>query len=781
MNRKILLPIIFFTSFLLISGIQPYTQAISFNQPATLTEDSTYRTLCRITPPLETSDQPINAEVIGGNPNEYLDVLLDEHSVTVLRQKGYTIQKLNNEESIPASFDGDEYHSYENMKQALFDIAEQHQNITSLSSIGKSYEDRNIWCLEISDNPGLDENEPGVLLLGLHHAREWPTLEITLHIAENLTDQYVKDSTIRNLVNNRRIWIVPCVNPDGYYYCHDQGHDWRKNRHFFDEYNKYGVDLNRNYAGSSNGNPLGMWGSTGMSHDPGSSVYCGETQFSEYETQAIKEFFISHDISSCISWHTYSELVMWPWGYSEDEKTPNNEYMSEVGRTIASKITKQSGSGKYTPIQSSGLYPTTGDTTDWMYGYSHYVLGKTCFAYTIEACASFHPTPNYIDQICKENMDGALYLIEETENISQIPQRVLPPKVNTIAEQNDNYMISWNTSNENSNPLKYEIQELTNSVQYQDNATGSTEAWTFDGFTSVSSRSYSEPKSYYSNTYPQSVSTMKTKYPVFINNSNDTVSFYCWYDIKEEWSANKAMFEVSTNDRDYTVIDTFSGKSNGWIKKEYDLNQYEGKSIYLRFRYTKISKNSGEGFYVDNINPVNYFYSVKTLDDTIESNEFVLPQTNLNDYFVRIRGYNEQFGWGDWSTLYSLHHMNNENNPPQMPRITGPKNPKIGKPATYTVQSIDQDNDDMYYFISWGDNTTEEWAGPYQSEEQVTFNHTWNTKNQYQIKVRAKDEHGLTSEWATLDVALPKTKGFFPLWQNILSLLSSLFENIPLI
>ena len=130
--------------------------------------------------------------------------------------------------------------------------------------------------------------------MGLHHAREWPTVEICLHIANNLTSLYGVNSTITSLVNNRRIWIVPCVNPDGYYYCHDQGHDWRKNRHYFPQYGTYGVDLNRNYNGSSDGNAWGAWGSidsASVTHDPSDEVYCGPGPTSELEIQAISNFF----------------------------------------------------------------------------------------------------------------------------------------------------------------------------------------------------------------------------------------------------------------------------------------------------------------------------------------------------------------------------------------------------------------------------------------------------------------------------------------------------------
>ena len=153
-------------------------------------------------------------------------------------------------------------------------------------------------------------------------------MEICLNIADELTSNYGFDENITNIIDNRRIWIVVCVNPDGYYYDHDlfSGNRlWRKNRFYFPEFGTYGVDLNRNYAGSSNGDDLGIWGSTGMSHNPSNELFCGLKQFSEVETRAIRDLIINNEICAVISWHTYGELVMWPWGYSEDVQAPDRK------------------------------------------------------------------------------------------------------------------------------------------------------------------------------------------------------------------------------------------------------------------------------------------------------------------------------------------------------------------------------------------------------------------------------------------------------------------------
>ena len=341
---------------------------------------------------------PKNSEFISGYPGEFIDVLIHESELYKLSISDLNFSIIEYNYNIEKN--AGTYHTLAEMEQILNDINSNYPEITSLYSIGLSFEGRNIWCLEITDNPGIDEDEPGVLFMGVHHAREWPTMEICLNIAEQLTSNYGVLDNITHLVNNRRIWIVTCVNPDGYYFDYDLNDGaewWRKNRHYFDEFDTYGVDLNRNYAGSCNGDIIGMWGSSGMSHNPGNNLFCGLEIFSEVETQYIRDLIIENNICGVISYHTYGELVMWPWGYSTNVNTPNDEYLSQIGEGIALRILNQDQDSTYYPTQAAGLYPTTGDTCDWVYGYGHYVLGRQIFPFTIEACESFHPDSDVLE------------------------------------------------------------------------------------------------------------------------------------------------------------------------------------------------------------------------------------------------------------------------------------------------------------------------------------------------------------------------------------------------
>jgi len=613
---------------------------------------SLIKTLVRVDMTQGSAELPKGVEIVSENQGQWVDIILPQGRLQELTssQLPYTTLVVDMNEYHAAMMGS--YHTFAQIESIMQGIASNYSNIATRFSIGTSYEGRSLWCLEISDNPGVDEGEPGVLFMGLHHAREWPTVEICLRIANNLTAGYGVNSTITNFVNNRRIWIIPCVNPDGYYYCHDQGIDWRKNRHYFSQYGTYGVDLNRNYPGSSNGNAWGAWGSifdASVSHDPSDEVYCGPGAASELEIQAVSNFFLTHDICASISWHTYQQELYWPWGYTASY-VPDNTYISAVGTQVAQRITRQSGSGTYTPGQAYGLYGTTGDTIDWAYGYTHYVLGKTTFAFTIEACAEFHPSASYLDQICKENCDGALYLIQEAQNIRDtVVPRVMPPVLDGLPNDPDgNYRVSWEEQNPSAEPDYFQLDELSGLSIGTDDAESGSGLWTLDGFALSTSKYHSASNSFKSRYINADVSSMTTVYPIPIT-AGMKLSFYCWYNTENNF--DDAFVEVSTDGRYYKVLDVFTGSSSSWQYKEYDLSNYTGESLFIRFRYTTDSNTLQEGFYVDDITPVVDVDTVTTLSSTITTPYYDITGKTNGTYYYRVKGHNTARGWCDFSTL----------------------------------------------------------------------------------------------------------------------------------
>jgi carboxypeptidase T len=746
------------------------SSAIDFN--VTSKDDEKKLMLVRIDINQNLENLPKDIEIVGSKINEWVEIILSEDRIDELSFLNIKFEvQIWDVEEYYASIRGS-YHSLAQINSIIQNIANTYPSITSLYSLGTTYQGRDIWCLEITDNPGVDEGEPGVFFMGLHHAREWPTVEICLNIANQLTSNYGSDPTITDLVNNRRIWIVTCVNPDGYYYCYDQGNDWRKNRKPYS--GGIGVDLNRNYAGSSNGDPWGSWGSVGtgsISNYPSSEVYCGPSPFSEAETQAVRDMFLQHDIHASISYHTYGELVMWPWGYTPSY-APDRDYLMQIGQQIAQRITKQSGTGTYTPQQSCGLYPTTGDTTDWSYGYSHYVQGLPAFVYTIEACSSFHPSATYLDQIVAENFDGALYLLEEAENIRDtVTPRVVPPIIDEMETDLDgDYTVSWQVKNPASNPSKFHLDELTGPSIGIDNAESTTAHWELNGFSLSTTRYHSSSHSYKSGSGNNQVYTMTSVDPIYVT-SGMNLEFWCWYNLETNY--DMTFVEVSTDGRNYNMLGSFTGSSSTWIQKQYSLEDYVGKSIFIRFRYVTDDYTLLEGFYVDDISPVVDWDSITTLSNLITDTYYDIYDKEDGTYYYRVKGYNSEREWGDFSTLEKIYVNLIENDPPQKPTINGPATGKPGQQYIYTFSALDPDEDNIYLYINWGDGNIEEWIGPYASGEIVSIPHTWDTKGNYQLKAKAKDIYDQESDWEVLDVKIPRSKVIF---LNILEKFPKMFE-----
>ena len=296
------------------------------------------------------------------------------------------------------------YHSYSQIKSEMLQVESQHSAIAKVFDIGDSWEktqsivDRDILAIKISDNVIVDEDEPEVLVVALHHAREWITTEIAVGLAQNLTDGYGTDPRTSWLVDNREVWIVPVVNPDGLDYSLSTDDMWRKNMRLNADLT-HGVDLNRNYDGASNGDPLGDWGGAGASTITSSEVYCGSGPFSEPETQAIRDLVVSRNFTIAVDVHSFGGQVLWPWGYTGNQ-TADDVDLSRIGHEIAAE-------NGYLAWQSSNLYPTTGDSIDWMYGYAG------IFAFAIEVGGEFHPAnSSVVAESVALNVNATLKAIE---------------------------------------------------------------------------------------------------------------------------------------------------------------------------------------------------------------------------------------------------------------------------------------------------------------------------------------------------------------------------------
>ena len=269
----------------------------------------------------------------------------------------------------PSGFTG--YHDYAEMMADINSVIADHPGIVAKQSIGQSYEGRTIWAIKISDNVGSDENEPEVLMDHLHHAREHLTVEQALEIIHLLADNYRASpqsdiqQRVASIVDSREIWIVPMLNPDGGEFDISTGkfQNWRRNRQPVPNSSALGVDLNRSWGYK--------WGCCGgSSGTPGTTTYRGPSAWYAPEVRALRDFVLSRrvgdrqQITAAISWHSFNEQVMWPYGYTRtdiprDMTTDDHAAFVALGTGMANR-------NGYTPQQMSDLYITDGDASGWL-------------------------------------------------------------------------------------------------------------------------------------------------------------------------------------------------------------------------------------------------------------------------------------------------------------------------------------------------------------------------------------------------------------------------------
>ncbi len=292
--------------------------------------------------------------------------IIPEYKVDSIIKDGFRIRSLHD---LPEKRSGisttyydinGSYHNYNETYELLSDLALRYPEYARLISIGKSIEGRNIYVLKISDNVNEEESEPNIFFLGCHHAREWISVEIPLLFAQYLLTNIENDAEVRKAVNGTQIYILPILNPDGLEFSITHYRYWRKNRRYNGDLT-WGVDLNRNYSYK--------WGlsNEGSSPSPLSEVYRGTGPFSEPETKALEEFMTKEVPSGVLSYHNFSQLILYPWGYTLEPPEDFDE-LDKIGRKMSEMIFEVNGR-KYVPGSGSyNIYETNGDMVDWVYG-----------------------------------------------------------------------------------------------------------------------------------------------------------------------------------------------------------------------------------------------------------------------------------------------------------------------------------------------------------------------------------------------------------------------------
>ncbi|MBN1280658.1 MAG: zinc carboxypeptidase [Candidatus Thermoplasmatota archaeon] len=311
------------------------------------------------------------------------------------------------------SLDPYHYHTYQELTDELHAYQANYSSLMTVSSLGTSYEGRDIWVVKLSDNVDQQEDEPGVLFMGAHHGNEKPSYEVCLFFIRYMVEHYDNDTVpeVREALNTTQIYLIPMVNPDGV------EADTRKNcvpNHgpfgFKPTITSYGVNLNRNYADQWFLSyllpvhyylPFILWDDSGN--------YRGPSPFSENETRAVRDFVLAHDLCLSLSYHTFGEFIVYPWMHSS-QPTPDEPLF----RSIGENITQINHYTLYTKTWSMipRLGGTLGSSENWLY------REKGILAYTVELCTQRAPTnPQVVYNVCMTHTMVHLYLCQRAQTI----------------------------------------------------------------------------------------------------------------------------------------------------------------------------------------------------------------------------------------------------------------------------------------------------------------------------------------------------------------------------
>ncbi len=625
-----------------------------------------------ITPPADDAallSNP-NLDIAAHKPGSYMDIVAQPRDVEWLRSVGAVFDVVQPDMAAHYAAQYDEkganfgiFHSYSEITDWLDLLNTTYPNVVSAKwSLGLSGEGRDLWCVRVSDNPEIDEGEPEILFDGMHHAREIMASETPMMLIEHLASNYGFDPAITWLLDNREIYVVPVVNPDGFVYNETTdpagGGMWRKNRRN-NGGGSYGVDPNRNYPYE--------WVGPGSSTDPWSETYRGPSAGSEPEVQAMMALVNAHAFVTSQSFHSYSNLTLYPWGHT---LTPSPD--ASIFIAMAAIMTRENG---YAPGTAPELlYEVNGGSFDWVYGAQ--TEHAKCYAFSNEIGGGgdgFWPLESRRETLFQENLWPSLYQIMaagayveahtpmvvggdgngslnagETAGLSFTLENLgvgaAVSALDVVLTCDDPYltfvenarslgglgvmgsqdlaaapfMVEIDAALPASRAIKVTVTVTadgvvttygltypagSSSILFSDNFDMSTAQWAMTGTWGSTGAQYHSPSSSLtdspSGSYLDETQTSATTVAPITLPGGGELTFWHKYDIENNW--DYGYVRVSTDGASWSTLATYTGTSTTWSKQTVDLGAFSGQNIYLRFELETDYSVTRDGWYVDDV------------------------------------------------------------------------------------------------------------------------------------------------------------------------------------
>ncbi len=307
------------------------------------------------------------------------------------------------------------YLDHAEMMSVIDEIAAGKPEIARIFSIGPSHEGRELWAAKVSDNVGVDEDEPEVLFDGGMHGREHMSTEMAVALFRKLVDGHGTNRRITDLVDGSEITVIFSLNPDGSEYDHASGtiRSWRKNRQPTPGSSEIGTDINRNFGY--------RWGTNPLNASPSAWTYRGPAAWSTPEASAFKRYVDGRVIGGTqqirvhVTFHQHGRIVLYPYGYTKEAIPPDMDSDDHVVlQRMATEMASLSG---YDVGQSSSGEIHVGNQVDWMYA-TYRIM-----SFTVEMGDAFHMPDEAIASETGRSMEAAYYAIEQATLLADADRR----------------------------------------------------------------------------------------------------------------------------------------------------------------------------------------------------------------------------------------------------------------------------------------------------------------------------------------------------------------------
>uniref|UniRef100_A0A4W3IVG3 Carboxypeptidase A1 n=2 Tax=Callorhinchus milii TaxID=7868 RepID=A0A4W3IVG3_CALMI len=285
----------------------------------------------------------------------HYSVMIQDLQTMIQREKS-VLENLSMMERSTGSFNYGTYHTLQEIYYWMDEMVADYPNLVTKQQIGSSTEYQPLYVLKFSTGGA---SRPAIWIDSGIHAREWVSPASAIWMAKKMASEYGSDFAITSLLNKMDVFMEIVVNPDGYLYTHSRNRMWRKTRSKVSGSSCVGVDANRNFDAG--------FGGPGTSGNPCLETYRGTHAHSEPEVQAIVNFVLEHrNIKSFITIHSYSQLLMFPYGYKCSPPTSYYE-LAAIASSAVADLSSLYGTRYRTGTICDTIYQASGGSIDWTY------------------------------------------------------------------------------------------------------------------------------------------------------------------------------------------------------------------------------------------------------------------------------------------------------------------------------------------------------------------------------------------------------------------------------